>query len=82
MLACGCMDPYDIVVTWTGYGFVGVVGLLIGIVCLAGLMLGAMVAAGHLVRRLRGYDDADDVPGEDDGEETAGLAGFRWESEP
>ncbi|ELS55693.1 hypothetical protein STVIR_3345 [Streptomyces viridochromogenes Tue57] len=75
------MDPVDIVVTWAGYGLLGLAGLLIGLVCLVGLMLSAMVALGRLVGR-REEDDLDASGRGAAGEETGGLASFRWEAEP
>ncbi|MDO0935734.1 hypothetical protein QQY66_30145 [Streptomyces sp. DG2A-72] len=80
MPACGCINPIDIMVTWAGYGLLGIAGLFVGLVCLAGLLLGGMTGAGHVMRRWRGDDD---VPGEGDTDgERLGLASFRWESEP
>lgn len=77
MLACGCMDPYEIVATWTGYGLLALVGLLIGLVCLCGVLLGGFVLAGRLVQHRWGDGDADDEAGYP--EEPAGLAVFTWE---
>ncbi|MFE9628203.1 hypothetical protein [Streptomyces sp. NPDC006527] len=80
MLACGCVNPVDILATWAGYGLLGVALLLVGLVCLAGLVLGAMVAVGQLVHRDRGDDRLTGDTGAD--EPRTGLAAFRWESEP
>ncbi len=80
MPACGCGNPIDIMVTWAGYGLLGIAALFVGLVCLAGLLLGAMVAVGHVTRRRRG-DDHGGAQGDTD-EERLGLASFRWEHEP
>jgi hypothetical protein len=80
MLACGCGNPIDILVTWTGYGLLGLAGLLVGLVCFTGLLLGAMVAVVHVTRRWRGDVR---VPAEADPDGyRPGLASFRWEHEP
>ncbi|MDX3457814.1 hypothetical protein PV396_38700 [Streptomyces sp. ME02-8801-2C] len=74
------MNPMDLVVALAGYGLLGAAVLFIGLVCLAGLLLGAMVVAGHVVRRWRGDDH---LSGESDAEEERlGLRSFRWETEP
>ncbi|MFE6623668.1 hypothetical protein [Streptomyces sp. NPDC057740] len=80
MLACGCGNPIDIMVTLAGYGLLGITALFVGLVCLAGLLLGAMVAVGHVIRRWRG-DDHGPAQGDTD-EQRPGLASFRWDYEP
>lgn len=80
MLACGCMNVMDGVVTLAGYGFLAIAGLFIGIVCLIGLLLGGMTAAGHLVRRRLGDGHVPEETGAD--EEPMGLASFRWDPGP
>jgi hypothetical protein len=73
------MNPIGIIV----YGVLGASLLLVslvGLVCLVGLLLGAMVAVGHVVHRGRGDDHLAD--GADPDEPRTGLASFRWESEP
>jgi hypothetical protein len=80
MLACGCMNPIDIMATLAGYGFLGITVLFIGLICLVGLLLGGMAAVGHLVRGQQ--DDGLPSQGEaDPDEEATGLASFRWEAE-
>ncbi len=78
MLACGCMNPVDIMATLAGYGLLGLAGLAVGLVCLVGLLLGGIVAIGHLIRRWLGDDHVHGEVGPD--EEPVGLASFRWEA--
>ncbi|MFG2950012.1 hypothetical protein [Streptomyces adustus] len=81
MLACGCMNLMDIVAALTGYGLLGIAGLAVGLVCLIGLLLGAFVTVGHLIRRQRGGDPE---PAETSGRwrEESPLGSFRWEDSP
>ncbi|WP_171117598.1 MULTISPECIES: hypothetical protein [Streptomyces] len=80
MLSCACFNPVDIMVAWTGYGLLGVAGLIIGFVCLVGMLLAGMAVVGHVIRRWQGDDHVPGAGGTD--EERLGLASFRWESEP
>lgn len=80
MLACGCGNPIDIMVTWSGYGLLAVAGLVVGLLCLVGLLLAGFVLAGRLVRWRWGDGDADDERGYEDA--PAGLAAFTWEESP
>ncbi|MFP3992399.1 hypothetical protein U9R90_34020 [Streptomyces sp. E11-3] len=76
------MNPIDIMATLAGYGLLGFAGLVIGLVCLIGLMLGGTTLVVHMVHRWRGVDGyEDEASGEDgasgDGQPT-GLATFTW----
>jgi len=68
------------VVTWSGYGLLAVAGLVVGLLCLTGLLLAGFVLAGRLVRWRRGDGDADDERGYEDA--PADLAPFTWEKSP
>ncbi|MER6977849.1 hypothetical protein [Streptomyces carpinensis] len=62
----------------TGYGLLGLAGLAVGMVCLVGLLLGAVVVLGHWAHRLLG--DLREVGHADADEEHITLASFRWET--
>jgi hypothetical protein len=72
------MNPVGLVATLTAYGLLGVVLLAVFTICLVGLLLGALVALGHLGRRRRGEVDPEpdgpDAPGQG-----SALASFHWE---
>lgn len=76
MLACGCMNLMDILATLTGYGLLGLAGLAVGLACLLGLLLGAIVGIGHLARRRRDDDPEAQTSHQERG---SALASFRWE---
>ncbi|WP_316741404.1 hypothetical protein [Streptomyces sp. MK7] len=78
MLACGCMNPMGVVATLAGYGLLGLALLAVGTVCLVGLLLGALVALGHLIRRRRHDDDPEPERPGAPGQGSA-LASFHWE---
>ncbi|MGV9348782.1 hypothetical protein ACWDSD_28995 [Streptomyces spiralis] len=78
MLACGCMNPVGLVATLTGYGLLGLTLLAVGTVCLVGLLLGALVALGHLTRRLQEDDAPESERPRALGQDSA-LASFHWE---
>ncbi|MEU0598233.1 hypothetical protein ABZ484_08240 [Streptomyces sp. NPDC006393] len=71
------MNPVGLVATLTGYGLLGVALLAVVTVCLVGLLLGALVALGHLARRRQDDDPEPERPGAL-GQGSA-LASFHWE---
>lgn len=73
MLACGCLDPIGILADLVGNTLLSLAALVLGLICLIGLLLGAMVALGHLTRR---EQDDDTEPDEDQ----VTLASFHWET--
>ncbi|MFF9125024.1 hypothetical protein ACF09J_17240 [Streptomyces sp. NPDC014889] len=80
MLACGCLDPIGMLANLAGDALLSLAVLVLALVCLIGLLLGAMAALGHLTRR-----DQDAAPEDEDteqGGEPLTLASFRWESPP
>ncbi|MFD7876033.1 hypothetical protein ACFV5G_18340 [Streptomyces sp. NPDC059766] len=81
MLACGCMDLMDVVAALTGYGLLGLAGLAVGLVCLFGLLLGAIATIGHLTRRRQGDGEPEpETPSR--WRDGSPLGSFRWEDSP
>jgi serine phosphatase RsbU (regulator of sigma subunit) len=75
---CGCMDLGKMLAYLVGYSLLGMAGLAVGMVCLVGLLLGAVVVIGHWVRRCMGAPHEDGHADAD--EEYIALASFRWET--
>lgn len=72
------MNPVGFAVTLTGYGLFGLTLLVVGTLCLVGLLLGALVALGHLLRRRRDDDEPEPERPDAIGRGSA-LDSFRWE---
>ncbi|MFE0350235.1 hypothetical protein [Streptomyces griseoluteus] len=74
------MNLMDVVATLTGYGLMGLAGLGLFLICLLALLLGAIIAVGHLVRP-RQVPDAPETQTPHLITEGSALASFRWEVE-
>jgi hypothetical protein len=74
------MNPFDVMARLAGFGLLGVAALVLGFVCVVGVMLGVLVAVTHLIRGRRADDRGEGAAGPD--EEPFGLASFHWEAAP
>ncbi|MEU6406340.1 hypothetical protein [Streptomyces sp. NPDC046985] len=71
------MNLLDIVVGLVAYGLAGLLGLVIELVCLCGLLLGALTLGARLIgRRWIEDEEADDDVGQ-----PHGIDAFRWTEE-
>ncbi|MEU6006062.1 hypothetical protein [Streptomyces sp. NPDC047453] len=75
MLACGCLDPIGILAHLVGNTLLSLATLVLALICLIGLLLGAIAALGHLTRREQDDDTERD-------EEPLTFASFPWETPP
>lgn len=73
MLACGCLDPIGILADLVGNTLLGLAVFVLALICLIGLLLGALVALGRLTSSERDDDTERD-------EDHATLGSFRWET--
>ncbi|MFE7210417.1 hypothetical protein ACFY0A_13010 [Streptomyces sp. NPDC001698] len=73
MLACGCLDPIGILAHLAGRTLLSLATLVLALICLIGLLLGAIVVLGHLTRREQDDDTERD-------EDHVTLASFHWET--
>ncbi|MGW4823002.1 hypothetical protein ACWEP4_29410 [Streptomyces sp. NPDC004227] len=75
MLARGCLDPIGILAHLVGHTLLSLATLVLALICLIGLLLGAIAALGHLTRREQDDDTERD-------EEPLTFASFPWETPP
>lgn len=72
------MNLADILARWAANGFIGLLGLMIGFICLFTLFLGALMAGMNLVgRRWRRDEETEDDLGT-----SRGIDAFRWTEDP
>ncbi|MFD8260261.1 hypothetical protein ACFV19_15295 [Streptomyces griseoluteus] len=74
------MNLMDVIATLTEYGLMGLAGFGLFLICLLALLLGAIIAVGHLVRP-RQMPDAPETQTPHLITEGSALASFRWEVE-
>ncbi|MGW5233304.1 hypothetical protein ACWEQU_13645 [Streptomyces nodosus] len=71
------MDLGKMLAYLAGYGLLSLAGFAVGLVCLVGLLLGAVVGIGHWTHRWLGGRHEDGHTDADEEDNT--LASFRWE---
>ncbi|MFI9599593.1 hypothetical protein ACIHCX_06850 [Streptomyces sp. NPDC052043] len=63
MSACGCLNPIGMLADLVGNTLLALAVFVLALICLIGLLLGALVALGHLARREPGDGHEDEAAG-------------------